>query len=156
MSSRIFYVNVVHIRFCIKIQMNWRKVIQLLSQFWFFLIGQNFVLVKQRFEQLTYHFFTLRFLARYRLVSRCPVRYPDWSCSQPTCSKFHEESCDHLSFSYIFAIIFCKQHLWWHILLEVWLIYSNVSCAATRWHWAELAVLRCKQIFAKWFLSLQK
>ena len=25
--------------------------------------------MKQRFEQLTYHFFTLRFLTRYRLVS---------------------------------------------------------------------------------------
>ena len=87
---------------------------------------------------------------------RWPVRYPDRSCSRPTCSKFHGESCDHLSFSHIFAIIFCKQHLWWHILLEVWLIYLNVSCAATRWHWAELAVLRCKQIFAKCFLSLQK
>ena len=90
------------------------------------------------------------------LFTRWPVRYPDRSCSQPTCSKFHGESCDHLSFFHIFAIIFCKQHLWWHILLEVWLIYLNVSCAATRWHWAGRAVLRCKQIFSKMVSFLAK
>ena len=72
------------------------------------------------------------------LCIRWPVRYPDRSCSQPTCSKFHGESCDYLSFFHIFAIIICKHHLWWHIWLAVWLIYLNVSCAATRWHWVEL------------------
>ena len=34
----------------------------------------------------------------YTVYTRCPVRCPDWSCSQPTCSKYHGESYESLFF----------------------------------------------------------
>ena len=40
---------------------------------------------------------------------RCPVRCPDWSCSQPTCSKYHGESYDSLYFFQIDATFFCRS-----------------------------------------------
>ena len=43
------------------------------------------------------------------LISRCPVRCPDWSCSQPTCSKYHGESYDNLYFFQIDATFFCRS-----------------------------------------------
>ena len=43
------------------------------------------------------------------VISRCPVRCPDWSCSQSTCSKYHGESYDNLYFFQIDATFFCRS-----------------------------------------------
>ena len=43
------------------------------------------------------------------LFTRCPVRCLDWSCSQPTCSKYHGESYDSLYFFQIDATFFCRS-----------------------------------------------
>ena len=65
---------------------------------------------------------------RQKVIIRSPVQCSDRSCSPFTCSKFHGETCDPLSFFNIFTSIFCFEHLRWHILSEVWFIYKTVNC----------------------------
>ena len=52
------------------------------------------------------------FLGRFyydMLFTRCPVRCPDRSCSQSTCSKYHGESYDNFYFFQIDATFFCRS-----------------------------------------------
>ena len=56
--------------------------------------------------QLAHQLFILRALntpTGFMICIRCPVRCPYWSCSQPTCSKYHGESYGNLYFFQISA-----------------------------------------------------